>query len=147
MLGGVFIPCPYSCLADSDGDVLLHALVDAMLGSAGLGDIGEHFPKSAITPGESSRRFVEETLEMLGKTGLLIGNVDCVIDLEKVSLKAWKTSIRESMARMLGMEMQCVNVKAKTAEGLGPIGEGRAVAAQVVVLTFAGSSGSPGERL
>lgn len=144
MVGGVRIPCEYASLAVSDGDVLLHALVDALLGCAGLGDIGEHFPEDSVSPGESSRIFVGKTLAMLADAGLAVGNVDCVVDLERVRLSAWKPVIRESVAGMLGVAPCRVNVKAKTAEGLGPLGEGRAIAAQVVVLAVAAPPGEDG---
>lgn len=133
-LGGVTIPCAYRCRAVSDGDVVLHALVDALLGCAALGDIGEHFPESAVTQGESSRRFVEAALAMLADAGLEPVNVDCVIDLEHVRLAEYKAAIRRSVARLLGLDESRVNIKAKTAEGLGPVGEGKAVAAQVAAL-------------
>lgn len=136
MLGGVPVPCGYAFEAHSDGDVVLHALVDAMLGCAGLGDIGEKYPPSAIRKGESSTRFVTETLALLGKAGLALVNVDCVIDLEVVKLGDTKKVIRASLASLLGLDAACVNVKAKTAEGVGAVGEGRAVSAQAAVLAM-----------
>ncbi len=133
-LGGVKIPCAYRCRAVSDGDVVLHALVDALLGCAALGDIGEHFPEHAVTKGESSRRFVGAALAMLAEAGLEPVNVDCVIDLEHVRLAGHKAAMRTSVARLLGLDESHVSIKAKTAEGLGPVGEGKAVAAQVAAL-------------
>lgn len=133
-LGGVDIPCAFACEAVSDGDVLLHALVDAILGALGLGDIGECYPESAVRPGEDSRRFVTEILALPGAAGVRLVNVDCVIHLERPRLAEWKPRIRDGMAALLGVAPSRVNVKAKTAEGLGPVGEGREVAAQVVVL-------------
>jgi 2-C-methyl-D-erythritol 2,4-cyclodiphosphate synthase len=134
MLGGVKIPCGYQCHAVSDGDVVLHALVDALLGCAALGDIGEHSPEHAVIKGESSRRFVEAALAMLADAGFAPINVDCVIDLEHVRLAESKAAIRTGVARLLRLDESRVNIKAKTAEGLGPVGEGKAVAAQVVAL-------------
>lgn len=133
-LGGVFIACPFSCHAVSDGDVLLHALVDALLGACGQGDIGEWYPADAVTRGQASDLFVRESLAKLGDAGYAVGNVDSVIDLEVVRLAEWKQEIRASLAALLDIAPEHVNVKAKTAEGMGPVGEGRAVAAQVVVL-------------
>ncbi len=133
-LGGVVVPCAYGCEAVSDGDVVLHALVDAMLGCAGLGDIGEYFPAGKATPGESSARFVRETLALLGEAGVRLVNVDCVIDVEVVRLGKVKGEIRASVAALLGVDVGRVNVKAKTGEGVGAVGEGRAVSAQAVVL-------------
>lgn len=133
-LGGILLPCPYCCVAVSDGDVLLHALVDALLGACGWGDIGEWFPESATAPGAASRSFVEAVAEKMREEKIELVNVDAVIDAEVVRLTPWKSAIRESIAALLGLPAARVNVKAKTAEGLGAVGEGRAVAAQAVVL-------------
>lgn len=136
-LGGVWVPCAYSAVAVSDGDVVLHALVDAMLGACGLGDIGEYFPPARVAPGADSRLFVDKVLRMFGN-GVEIVNVDCVIDLESVKLGGLKKEIGASIAGILGMDPKRVNVKAKTAEGVGPVGEGRAVASQVALLVRLG---------
>ncbi len=133
-LGGVFIPCQFGVRAISDGDVLLHALVDAMLGGAGLGDIGEYFPESKVTKGENSRIFVEETLALIKARGAELVNIDCVVNLEPIRLSRWKAEIRAKIAEILALDLSRVNVKAKTAEGLGCIGRGEAVSAEVVVL-------------
>ena len=133
-LGGVAIPCSFACDAVSDGDVLLHALVDALLGALGLGDIGEHFPESVVRRGEDSRRFVREVMAMLEARKVRVVNADCIIDLERPKLSGWKKDMRESVALLLNIDPSRVNVKAKTGEGLGPIGLGQAVAAQAVVL-------------
>lgn len=133
-IGGVTIPCPYRTEARSDGDVLLHALVDALLGTCGGGDIGDHFPENEVPQGQDSALFVTRTLEMTAAAGLKVANVDCVVDLETVKLGAWKTTIRKNVAALLGLPENRVNVKAKTAEGVGPVGEGKALAAQVAVL-------------
>ena len=134
MLGGVAIPCEWGCVADSDGDVLLHALVDALLGAGGLGDIGDHFPEARVKKGEASRVFVEEVLAMLLRKGGSIVNVDCVVDLERPKLGPHKAAIRDNVADLLGIARDRVNVKAKTGEGLGPVGTGQAVASQVTLL-------------
>lgn len=133
-LGGVWIPCAFRCIAVSDGDVLLHALVDALLGACGRGDIGEWFPESSVAPGQVSSVFVAAVLAEMRGRALSIVNVDAVVDLEVVRLAGVKPAIRDSLAALLGLSPDRVNVKAKTAERLGPVGEGRAVAAQVVVL-------------
>ncbi len=133
-LGGVRIPCPCRCVAVSDGDVLLHALVDALLGACAWGDIGEWFPGSSVVPGQDSAAFVAAVLEKMRRRGLGIVNVDAVIDLEAVRLADWKPAIRDNLAALLGIPPGRVNVKAKTAERLGPVGEGLAVAAQVAAL-------------
>ena len=135
-LGGVFVACPWAFEAVSDGDVLLHALVDAILGAGALGDIGDHFPESRVRPGEDSRVFVHAALDLLTAGGGRILNADCVVDLEKPRLGSLKADIRQSIADILGVGRERVNVKAKTAEGVGPVGEGRAVSAQVTVLVM-----------
>lgn len=136
-LGGFFIPCEYSCIAMSDGDVLLHSVTDALLGALALGDLGDHFPESKVTHGEDSRRFVRETLQLLANLGARPINVDCVVDLERPRLSPWKNGIRQSLADALGIPFDCASVKAKTAEGFGDIGQSRAIAAQAVVLVEA----------
>lgn len=133
-LGGLTIPCPRASVAVSDGDVLLHALVDALLGALGLGDIGDHYPESRVAPGEDSSRFVRETMALCAARGGVVVNVDCIINLERPRLGEWKGKIRDNLAAILELDSGCVNVKAKTAEGLGAIGAGEAVAAQVAVM-------------
>ncbi len=131
-IGGVLIPCEFGCIAVSDGDVLLHALVDALLGATGAGDIGERYPESRVAPGEDSARYVREVLADL--KGVRVENVDCIVHLEQPKLSPWKDAIRHSLAGLLGIESGQVGVKAKTAEGLDAVGRGEAVAVQVVVL-------------
>ncbi len=133
-LGGVLIPCEYGVVADSDGDVLLHALVDALLGASGLGDIGDHFPASAVEPGAASSPMLRTAYALVREKGGVVANVDCVIDCETVRLGAWKAAMRQSVADLLGLDPSRVNIKAKTAEGLGPVGEGKAISAQAVAL-------------
>ncbi len=133
-LGGVRIPCPHRCVADSDGDVLLHALVDALLGACGWGDIGEWFPASGVAPGQDSAAFVQAVCGKMRAEGVRVVNVDCVVDVEVVRVAPWRRAIRGRVAGLLGVEEALVNVKAKTAEGLGPVGEGKAVGAQVAAL-------------
>lgn len=133
-LAGVSIPCPWSCDAVSDGDVVLHALADALLGACALGDIGDHFPESKVARGEDSRRFLEAVLELLDLKAARVVNVDCIIDLERPRLSPFKERMRDSLSRSLGLPPDRVNIKAKTGEGLGPVGVGQAVAAQVVAL-------------
>jgi 2-C-methyl-D-erythritol 2,4-cyclodiphosphate synthase len=142
-LGGVRLPCPFRSVADSDGDVLLHALVDALLGACGWGDIGEWFPRSSVEPGQASGDFVAAVLRKMHDAGLSVVNADTVIDLEPVRLADWKPAIRRSIAELIALPPERVNVKAKTAEGLGPVGRGEAVAAQVVVLVAGFDSGAP----
>lgn len=133
-LGGVRIPCDRAAIAVSDGDVLVHALVDAILGAIGMGDIGDHFPPSAVEPGQDSATMLAFAMGLAKEKGAVLVNADCVIDLEAVKLEKWKPLIRQSIADLLELEAGNVNVKAKTAEGLGPIGAGEAIAAQAIVL-------------
>lgn len=133
-LGGVTVPCAFAVEAHSDGDVLLHAAIDALLGACGMGDIGDHFPGSAVARGEKSSVLFARALELAGGAGLRIVNMDCVVDLQAVRLRDWKKAIGANLARLAGLDAGAVNVKAKTAEGFGAVGEGRAVAAQVALL-------------
>lgn len=141
-LGGLDIPCSYSCEAVSDGDVVVHALVDALLGACGLGDIGEYFSEANVAPGQDSRIFLTEVLAMPAVRNARLINIDCIVDVEVVRLREWKKAIRDNLSRLLCLDASRVNVKAKTAEGLGPVGEGRAVAAQAVVLLQMADAGS-----
>lgn len=131
-LGGVLVACPFAAVADSDGDVLLHAVVDALLGAMGWGDIGERYPASAVRKGEASARFVQEVLAEMAAVGAAPVQLDCIINLETPRLGTVKTAIRESLAGLLRLEPGRVNVKAKTAEGLDSVGRSEAVSAQVV---------------
>ncbi|MDR3210561.1 MAG: 2-C-methyl-D-erythritol 2,4-cyclodiphosphate synthase [Planctomycetota bacterium] len=133
-LGGILIPCSYQAVAHSDGDALLHALVDAIIGALGQGDIGDHYPESKTTPGEASSRFVREVVATSKSEGWRFANVDMVIDLENPRLAEWKEKIRQNIAALLGIEKELVNIKAKTREGIGAVGKGKAVSAQAVVL-------------
>ncbi len=135
VLGGVKIPHSKGLFGHSDGDALLHAIVDAALGAGGLGDIGDHFSdKEARWRGVSSLLFVRETVALLRKKKLRVSQVDSVLILERPKLAPYKKAMRESIARAFGVDVSRVNVKAKTNEGLGPIGKGQAVAATAVVL-------------
>jgi 2-C-methyl-D-erythritol 2,4-cyclodiphosphate synthase len=135
MLGGVHVPCPLGSEAHSDGDVLLHALIDALLGACGLGDIGDHFPPSDDQyQGVSSTTLLIKILPLIAQAGYQAGNIDVTIFLEKPKLGAYKPQIRENLARLLGLPLDCVSVKAKTAEKFAPIGTQEAIAASVTAL-------------
>ncbi len=134
MIGGVEVPCELGPVGHSDGDALLHALCDAILGAAGLGDIGEHFPDTDDQYKDaSSDRFVEVVLTMVTERGFRIGNVDADVYLENPKLGPTKKEIRQHIAQLLSVPFDRVSVKARTMEGLGSIGESRAYAAQVGV--------------
>jgi 2-C-methyl-D-erythritol 2,4-cyclodiphosphate synthase len=139
-LGGVRIESPVGSDAHSDGDVVLHALVDALLGACGLGDIGDHFPPSDPQyAGMASTRFVEIILPMLesvgeAKTAWRAGNVDITVFLEKPALRPYKFAIRQSVADFLDLSLDRVSLKAKTAEKFPPVGTQEAIAASVTTL-------------
>jgi 2-C-methyl-D-erythritol 2,4-cyclodiphosphate synthase len=135
VLGGVQIPAERGLAGHSDADVLCHAIVDALLGAAGLGDIGEHFPSSDPRfAGASSLTFLERTAGMLRERNLSVSNVDASVVLEEPSLTQHRGEMRARIATALGVEPSRVSVKATTADGLGAIGRGEGAAALAVVL-------------
>jgi 2-C-methyl-D-erythritol 2,4-cyclodiphosphate synthase len=135
MLGGVRVAHSRGVVAHSDGDVVLHALCDALLGAAGLGDIGMHFPDTDPTwKGVGSRRFVEAVLQMLAVRKLRVVNVDITLLAQAPRVSAHRIEIRRSIAQMLGVTENQVNIKATTTEHLGFLGRSEGLAAQAVVL-------------
>ena len=135
VLGGVRIPWQRGVVAHSDGDVLLHALTDALLGAAGLGDIGQHFPDSDPQwRGASSSRFVAHTVELLARDGWRVVNADLTLLAEAPRIAAFRATICASVATVLGVPLSDVNLKATTTEKLGFIGRAEGLAAQAVVL-------------
>ncbi|MDB5299063.1 MAG: 2-C-methyl-D-erythritol 2,4-cyclodiphosphate synthase, chloroplastic [Phycisphaerales bacterium] len=135
MLAGIEAAQGLSPVAHSDGDVVLHALVDALLGAMGLGDIGELFPNTDPKWKDApSRVFVEEVIKRVSDRGYRVLNCDVTILAERPKLKALKSSMRENIARLLNVEPEQVNVKAGTNEGVDAIGRGEAIAAHAVVL-------------
>lgn len=137
MIGGIQVESPVGCEAHSDGDVVLHALIDALLGACALGDIGDHFPPSDDQyKGLDSSAFVAKVLPLVTASGYQPGNVDVTIFLEKPKLGPYKPAIREKLAQLLNLPLHCVSVKAKTAEKFPPIGTQEAIAASVTVLLY-----------
>jgi 2-C-methyl-D-erythritol 2,4-cyclodiphosphate synthase len=135
MLGGVRVPHNRGVVAHSDGDVLLHALVDALLGAAGLGDIGQHFPDSDPRwKGANSARFVAGALSLLAERGQKVVNADLTLLAEEPRIARWRDQIRRSVAEQLALPESAVNLKATTTEHLGFIGRGEGLAAMAVVL-------------
>jgi len=121
-------------LANSDADILLHAVTDAVLGAAALGDIGMHFPDSDPQwKGAASARFLEHAVALAHQAGFAIVNVDSTVILEKPKLKDYRLAIRESLARTLALPLDRVSVKFKTSEGVGPVGRGVSAEAQAIV--------------
>ncbi len=140
MLGGVRVPHARGVLAHSDGDVLLHALCDALLGAAGLGDIGEHFKDTDPQwRGADSALFVTRVCAMLRERGLAVRNADLTLIAQTPKLAPHRAAMRSRIASLLGIPPECVNLKATTTEGLGFLGRAEGIAAQAVVLLEPGS--------
>jgi 2-C-methyl-D-erythritol 2,4-cyclodiphosphate synthase len=135
MLGGVHVAWERGVIAHSDGDVLLHALTDALLGAAGLGDIGQHFPDSDPRwRGAASSQFVEHAVKLLADAGWRVVNADLTLLAEAPRINPLRAQIAASMARSLGVAPEQVNLKATTTEKLGFLGRAEGLAAQAVVL-------------
>jgi 2-C-methyl-D-erythritol 2,4-cyclodiphosphate synthase len=135
MLGGVRLAHSRGVVAHSDGDVVLHALCDALLGAAGLGDIGQHFSDSDPRwRGADSARFVEQVLAMLTARGLIVANADITVIAQAPKIAPHREAIRARIARLLAVDEDQVNLKATTTEGLGALGRAEGIAAQAVVL-------------
>lgn len=135
MLGGVRIPASMGVVAHSDGDVLLHALTDALLGAAGLGDIGQHFPDSDPRwRGAASAQFVRHAVALLAGGGWRMVNADLTLLAEAPRIAAHRDAIRDSVATIIGLPADAVNLKATTTEKLGFLGRAEGLAAQAVVL-------------
>jgi 2-C-methyl-D-erythritol 2,4-cyclodiphosphate synthase len=134
VLGGVVIPFDKGLLGHSDADVLLHALCDALLGAAGLGDIGQHFPDTEPEfEGISSMELLARTFQLVRAKGLCVNNVDATILAEAPRLDPHRSAMEANIASVLKLEPVDVNIKATTMERLGPIGQGEAIAAMCVV--------------
>lgn len=137
VLGGVEIPHTKGCIAHSDGDVLLHALCDALLGAAALGDIGKHFPDSSDEfKGIDSTKLLERVVLLLAENGYGVGNVDMTIAMQRPKLRPYIDAMRERIAACIGIDSDCVSVKATTTEHLGFEGEEKGVSATAVALIY-----------
>ena len=137
IIGGVTIPHTHGLLGHSDADVLLHAVTDALLGGAGLGDIGRHFPDTdASFKGAHSSVLLAEAARRVREAGFEIGNVDSTVIAQAPKLAPHIGAMCTRMASALGIAVDQVNVKAKTAEKIGPVGEGLSMEARAVVLLF-----------
>jgi 2-C-methyl-D-erythritol 2,4-cyclodiphosphate synthase len=134
ILGGVTIPSDFGLEGHSDADILAHAITDAILGAAALGDIGMHFPDTDPRwKGANSLQFLAHALELAKRAGFTLVNLDSTVILERPKLKDYRDSIREKLADTLGLTLDRVSVKFKTAEKVGPVGEGKSAEAQAVV--------------
>ncbi|CAD5367192.1 2C-methyl-D-erythritol 2,4-cyclodiphosphate synthase [Rubrivivax sp. A210] len=135
VLGGVTIPHTHGLLGHSDADALLHAITDALLGAAGLGDIGGHFPDTdPAFRGADSRQLLQEAARRVVAAGYRLINIDSTVIAQAPRLAPHIPAMRQSIAQALGLAADAVNVKAKTAEKMGPVGEGRAIEARAVCL-------------
>lgn len=135
VLGGVRVEYPRGLVGHSDADIVLHALCDALLGGAGLGDIGDAFPDTdPAYRGCDSTFFVKQTLERLNQAGWTVVNIDVIIFAQEPKLGPVKAAIRNRLAELLVVDEACVNVKAKTGEGVDAVGRAEAMSCQVVAL-------------
>ena len=135
VLGGVEFPGPVGLEAHSDGDVVLHAVADAMLGAASLGDLGEHFPDSDERWRDAdSAQILAIVVGMLGERGLTVSNLDVNVIAERPKIAPRRSEMQRRIASVLRVPPGRVNVKGRTAEGLGPVGRGEAIEVQAVVL-------------
>ena len=135
ILGGVLIDHPQGLIGHSDADAVLHAVADAMLGAAALGDIGEHYPDTDTEwRGLDSSRLVIEVVRKVALAGWRASNCDIVVHAQEPKLGPFKAEMRSNIARLLGVEIGSVNVKAKTGEHVGPIGRGEAISCEAVIL-------------
>ena len=137
VLGGVEIPHTKGCIAHSDGDVLIHAICDAILGALALGDIGRHFPdSSAEFKSIDSRKLLVRVVELIAAEGYRVGNIDSTIAMQQPKLRPYIDSMRSQIAQCVGLDVADVSVKATTTEHLGFEGEQKGVSATAVVLIY-----------
>ncbi len=135
ILGGVDIPYSKGLLGHSDADVLLHAVCDALLGAAALGDIGKHFPDTSPEyKGIDSRKLLKKVVELIKAKGFSVGNIDCTVIAQKPKLKDYIQDMRVNIANDCNIDVDCVNVKATTEENLGFTGDGSGISAHAVCI-------------
>ena len=137
VIGGVHIPHTHGLLGHSDADVLLHAITDALIGAAALGDIGKHFPDTDVQfKSADSWVLLQKVGELLKANGYAIGNIDATVIAQAPKLASFIPAMCERVAQALDLSPKQVNVKAKTAEKMGPVGEGLSMEARAVVLIY-----------
>ncbi len=135
ILGGQRIPHPRGLVGHSDADVVCHAVADALLGAAGLGDIGEHYPDTDPRwKGLDSTQLLAEVVQRLRRSGWRVVNCDVIVHAQEPNLGPHKPAIRANLARLLGVQEMDVNVKAKTGEHVGPVGRGEAIVCEAITL-------------
>lgn len=141
MIGGIAVPFHHSFVAHSDGDVLLHAVCDALLGACAEGDIGRHFPDTDPEwKGADSRQLLAKVVDIIGRAGWRVGNLDATIMAQAPKLAPHIAAMAECIAGLLGVDRNAVNVKATTTERLGFTGRGEGIAAEAVVLLVSTSA-------
>ena len=134
-LGGIDIPYSREAVGYSDADVLIHAIVDALLGAAALGDVGQMFPDTdPVNRGRDSTEMLEATRDAIAAIGWEVGNIDCIVFAQRPRLLPHKQAIRSRIADILRIDPECVGLKGKTGEGVGPVGREEAIVAQCVAL-------------
>jgi 2-C-methyl-D-erythritol 2,4-cyclodiphosphate synthase len=135
ILGGVRIEHSRGLVGHSDADVICHAVADALLGAAGMGDIGEHYPDTDPKwRGLDSTRLLSEVVSRIKEAGWQVGNCDVIVHAQEPKLGPHKPAIRANLARLLGVQEMDVNVKAKTGEHVGPVGRGEAIVCEAITL-------------
>lgn len=135
ILGGVHIPHTKGCVGHSDGDALIHAICDALLGAANMRDIGFHFPDtSPDNKNKESKYFLKKVTVMLNDSSYGIGNIDCTIKLQKPKLQDHIPSMKSNLAEIMGIDVSRISIKAKTGEHVGPVGREEAVEVECVAL-------------
>jgi len=135
LLGGVLVESEFGLDGHSDADILLHAITDALLGACALGDIGMHFPDTDPRwKGAESMQFLVHALGLVREKGYEVVNLDTTVILERPKLKDYRVKIREHIAASMGLPVDAVSVKFKTAEKVGPVGEGKSAEAQALIL-------------
>jgi 2-C-methyl-D-erythritol 2,4-cyclodiphosphate synthase len=135
ILGGISIDHPKGLMGHSDADVVCHAVADALLGAAGMGDIGEHYPDTDPRwKGLDSTRLLADVVARIASSGWRTVNCDVVVHAQEPKLGPYKAAIRDRVAGLLGLDSDALNIKAKTGEHVGPIGRGEAISCEAVVL-------------
>jgi len=135
ILAGVVIPAPFGELAHSDGDVVYHAVAEAILGALALGDLGDHFPDDDLKNKDmDSSLIVSHVTKLMDGLNYRVGNVDVSIHLEEPKLKSYKLSMRENLARLLNIDISCVSIKVGTNEKMDAVGQKKAIQADAIVL-------------
>jgi len=134
-LGGVDVPHDRQAVGHSDGDVLLHAVIDALLGAAAVGDVGQMFPDTdPANRGRDSAEMLQAAHEAVAALGWEVVNLDCIVHAQRPRLLPHRQAIRSRIAEILGIESECVGLKGKTGEGVGPIGQEEAIMAECACL-------------